>query len=129
MKKIIHIVLLSSILILSACDNNPFLSKDEGLNDLNKVIQRWIDGDKLATNTSRGHMLNSIQNLQSIKNELQDIKISKCLIPAKKALIVYMNTKIDGYFDFSNNGQSYPTKFKQAEIDLDAYITAASICK
>jgi hypothetical protein len=127
--KIKHIAMLFiSAVVLSACDASLFTSKDQGLTDLAKIEQRWSDAVELARNTNRGELSGPVQNMQTIKQDLQSVKVSECMTPAKTALSEHMNHEIDLFLQFMGASSTTYNREKSF-IELTKYYELRDKCR
>jgi len=63
-------------------------------------IDKWDDAIVIAESTSRMSLAPQIENLQEIRRETEDLKISDCADEAHEALIAYMDQTIDAFIAF-----------------------------
>lgn len=126
MKQILTIIISSVLITSCGIFAEP---KDKGLPELRKIEQRWFDGLKVAASTARIGLPSQINNLQAIKRDLDDVKVSKCLYLAKKALARHMDLTIDGFIAFNGNNETESTDLiRQGKQELSFYISAVSNC-
>lgn len=104
MKNLILTTFIFSIL-LSGC-KNPFEAKDKGIDQLNAIEINWDDAHALASSTSRIALAAPVSELQNIRRDLEKLEVSECLIPAKEALISYMDSNIANFLKFMANDDS-----------------------
>ncbi|GAB3298288.1 hypothetical protein [Pseudidiomarina andamanensis] len=74
--------------------------KDKGMTEIKKIEQRWLDGTQLAGATARVALSSQVANLQSIKRDLDEVVVGKCLEEAKANLGESMEMTIKGFLEF-----------------------------
>lgn len=91
------------------------LSKDFVAN-MDELVERFQDADKLAGSTARIALSGPIAQLQEIKREASDLDAPNCALEVKERLIRYMENTIDSYLTFMAD---------EPELDLEQKIAIA----
>lgn len=107
MNKLVPTIFMFAIL-LSGC-KNPFEAQDTGVDQLNKIENRWEDAHTLASSTARIALAVPVSELQGIKRELAELEVSDCLKPAKESLDSYMSSHISNFLNFMADTDSLNT--------------------
>ena len=127
MKNIVKAALLGLVVFSSAC--SVVESKDKGLVELRAVEQKWEDGLKLASSTSRIALSTPVANLQAIRREVDTIPLGECLKPASTKLRKHMDTIIEGFLSFMGDDKyTAERKLKSGETLLEEYRSARDLC-
>jgi hypothetical protein len=97
---------------------------DKADKKLMEIYSQWLDALKVANSTGRIALSGPITNLQSIRQDTQNLKVPTCLKDAKDTLLESMNNMIDGFLAFAGDeGDSVVQEyFDQAGNNIDTYI-------
>jgi hypothetical protein len=102
---------------------------DKGIDQLVEIKERWDDGYKLASSTSRIALSGPVSILQSIKRDLKHIEVSRCLNDAKDHLDDHMEATINMFMAFM--GQEEEQQYISgmlAQVYLMEYETKLNAC-
>jgi len=92
---LIALVILS---LVAGCGSK--CTKEDYMEKMEPFIDKWDDAIVIAESTSRMSLAPQIENLQEIRRETEDLKISDCADEAHEALIAYMDQTIDAFIAF-----------------------------
>jgi hypothetical protein len=85
---------------------------------LQAILNRWDDQNKLASQTSRIALAIPVSELQKMRRETEALMVPSCLKNAKINLTNGMNSTIDGYLAFMGNSDDTTTGIKIQEARL-----------
>lgn len=100
-----YIVAIGAVLaLLSGCD--AFEKKDKGYSELQAIEKKWEDAVAVAGSTGRIALAQPVSNLQSIRRELEGVKLGKCLMAAKPAYEEHMDLLINAMLQFMSHHEA-----------------------
>lgn len=85
---------------------------------LEKAVKRWSDAMSLAASTPRVGLAGPIAALQSIRLEVQEMAVPKCLHESRGFLVTGMNAGLEGMLAFMR--QDVP------KYEMDDYVAGKS---
>jgi len=68
--------------------------------EVGDLVTRWLAVDNIASSTPRIALSGQITNLQSLRDEAEDLKVPSCMEEAKLELLAGMDSAIQGYIAF-----------------------------
>ncbi len=108
MKKIQNIILIIIILLfLVSC--NSYCPQSETKNSIEKlslIESKWVDAFNLARSTPRIQLSQQVSALQTIKRDLDNLKLPDCLNQAKIFFGDSMDNAIEGFMAFMREASS-----------------------
>ncbi len=90
---------------------------------LQAILTRWDDQNKLASQTSRIALAMPVSELQKMRRETEALMVPTCLKNAKTNLTNAMNSTIDGYLAFmgSSDDTTAGLKIQEASLSLERF--------
>lgn len=90
---------------------------------LMRVYRRWIDAERLASQTARIALPQPVATLQEIRRSVGDLSVPACMTSAREALYVLTSKSAEGYLSFMNRRTELHTMV-YAWVDRGPAITA-----
>lgn len=93
------------------------------IRNLQQIAERWDDANSVAASAARIALATPVSHLQTIKQDTQQLDVPPCLLPAKKALLSSMETKIESYLAFMRQDDDIvvSSMILGADIDLSTF--------
>lgn len=85
------------LMLLAAGCSDSIKSRSQGIEELDANKRSWDDGVKVAESTGRIALSGPVMNLQAIRRDLDAVKVSECLAPAKQWLASAQDDVINGF--------------------------------
>lgn len=103
------------------------------IRQLDDVVARWDDADKIARSAARITMAQPVSALQALHREADQLAAPPCLELGKEHLIAAMRETVDGYLAFMQNtlqlGEQFAQQhFAKAVPRFERYREARTAC-
>lgn len=95
----------------------------DAVSNLDTVNSHFQDVYTLASATGRGALAPVVSNMQTVKQNAEDIEVPSCLAGAKAGLVGGIDGAINGFLAFmaQKNDAFVDSIFRKAVTDLDTY--------
>jgi hypothetical protein len=77
---------------------------------LDDIMNRWNDNSVVASRTSRIALAPVVKDMQALRREANDLRVTPCLTKAQANMLAGMDSELNAYLDFMADSKAELTK-------------------